>query len=67
MVAMVIALLYGAAEALARVGVTFGDVDASFPWGLLIVELILAAPKMLGRATAGKIWEAVANRVGGKP
>lgn len=31
--------------------------DRPFPWVLLIVMSILAAPKTLGRMTAGKVWD----------
>lgn len=62
--AIALGLLYGIAEALARIGLYVGDKapDTSFPWGLLIVMSIMAAPKTLGRATAGRIWDVIAGR-----
>lgn len=33
-----------------------------FPWAAFIIGAVCVAPKTLGRATAGKIWE----RIGGK-
>lgn len=64
--AIALGVIYGVAEALARVGVRLGPhaPDTSFPWGLLIVMTILAAPKTLGRATAGRIWDVIAGRIG---
>jgi hypothetical protein len=35
-----------------------------FPWALAIVMAVLAAPKTLGRATSGRLWEALASRFG---
>lgn len=66
--AILIALLYGAAEAAARVGLCHGACapEAPFPWGLCLILVTLALPKILGKATAGAIWTALANRVGGK-
>lgn len=37
-----------------------------FPWALLIVMSILAAPKTLGRASAGKVWERLADMLPSK-
>ncbi len=36
-----------------------------FPWVLLIVVAALVAPKTLGRATSGKMWSAIAAKLGG--
>lgn len=38
----------------------------SFPWGVVILVAALVAPKTLGRATAGKVWEVVASRIPGR-
>lgn len=67
--AILLGTLYGLAEAAARVGLRLGPhaPDASFPWGLLIVMAIMAAPKTLGRSTAGAIWTAIGARFGVKP
>ncbi len=37
-----------------------------FPWVLLIVMAVLAAPKTLGRMTAGKVWDSVVSILPGK-
>lgn len=34
-----------------------------FPWVTFIAAAVLVAPKMLGRATAGRIWGLVGGRV----
>lgn len=62
--AIVIAIAYGSAEAWAVVSGSCQD--RPIPWGLLIIELTLAVPFVLGRATAGKIWEALVARLPGK-
>jgi hypothetical protein len=66
--AILLGVIYGVAEALARVGVRIGEhaPDASFPWGLLIVMAVLAAPKTVGRASAGRVWDAVAGMLPGR-
>lgn len=66
--AILLGILYGLAEALARIGVRLGPnaPDASFPWGLLIVMAVLAAPKTVGRASAGRVWEGVASLLPGR-
>lgn len=67
--AILIGLLYGVAEATARLGICIGKCttfDASFPWGLLIVMLILAAPKTLGRMQAGQILGGLLGRIPGR-
>jgi hypothetical protein len=61
--------LYGVAETLHRVGFRFGthsDEDIGFPWGLLIMCGFMVLPKVAGRASAGRIYEGIANRFGGK-
>lgn len=64
--AILIALAYGLAEALASVGFRLGTCAAAgFPWGLTIIVCALALPKTLGRASAGAVWTAIANRIGG--
>lgn len=39
---------------------------SGFPWVLLIVMAVLAAPKTLGRMTAGKVWDRVTSILPGK-
>lgn len=34
----------------------------SFPWSAFLIAAVLVAPKMLGRATAGRIWGMIGNR-----
>ena len=67
-VAVVIALVYGLAEAAASIGFRLGEcAEAAFPWGLTIIVCALALPKTLGRASAGAVWTAIAARFGGRP
>ncbi len=65
--AIALGALYGVAEAAARTGlcVRVCPAQADFPWGLLIMQAIMAAPKMVGRVSAGKVWEAVGRKIGG--
>jgi phenylacetate-coenzyme A ligase PaaK-like adenylate-forming protein len=59
--------LYGTLEALASVGWRLGEcaADTGLPWVTLAILFACVLPKTLGRATAGRIWEVIANR--GKP
>lgn len=41
-------------------------VDRPFPWALLIVMALLAAPKTIGRASAGRVWAAIAGLIPGR-
>lgn len=34
----------------------------AFPWAAFIIASVLVAPKMLGRATAGRIWDALSKK-----
>lgn len=47
-------------------GIKFG---AAIPetWAVVALNATLIAPKMLGRVTAGKIWDNISSRFGGKP
>lgn len=67
LLAVALGALYGVAEAAARTGLCLGPcpAQADFPWGLLIMQAIMAAPKMVGRVSAGKVWEAVGRKIGG--
>lgn len=40
--------------------------EARFPWANLIIGAICVLPKTVGRATAGRVWDVLANRIGGK-
>jgi hypothetical protein len=40
-------------------------VDHPFPWVLVAIIALCIAPKMIGRSTAGRVWEAIAARFGG--
>ena len=61
------AMLYGTIEALAHAGIRLGPCAApeGFPWVTLCIFAGCVAPKTLGRATAGKLWEKLPI-VGGK-
>lgn len=61
MLAMVQAVAFGAVEMLGRLGVSLGDCQPTtgFPTITVTIFLGCVAPKMLGRATAGKIWERI--------
>jgi hypothetical protein len=52
---------YVVAEIIVRLGACFGPTCSpqGFPWGLFMMCALLVAPKMLGRATAGRIWNRV--------
>lgn len=41
-------------------------VERPFPWALLIVMAVLAAPKTLGRMTAGRVWDRISSVLPGK-
>lgn len=42
------------------------DHQSGFPWEFLVSGAMLALPKIVGRATAGRVWEKLAGR-GGTP
>lgn len=60
-VAILQAIGYGVAEMLGEQGVRLGRCEANegFPYVTIVLFLGCVAPKMLGRATAGKIWERI--------
>lgn len=58
------AALYGTMEALARGGFLQHNEHAGFPWITLAILGVCVLPKTVGRATAGRVWDAVATRVG---
>lgn len=62
------ALFYGALEALRSAGFKLGDcpTDHPFPWVTIIIFLGCVAPKTLGRATTGRIWQAIGDKLGAK-
>lgn len=54
-----VAVLYGTAEAAQQAGLLQNPAHSrGIPWGLVIIVGALVLPKTLGRATAGKIWQA---------
>lgn len=68
-VAILLGVAYGVAESLARLGICIGKCtafDASFPWGLLIVMLVLVAPKTLGRSGALSLLQGLLGRIPGR-
>lgn len=58
------AALYGTMEALARGGFLTHSEHAGFPWVTIIIFAGCVLPKTLGRATAGRVWDALASKVG---
>lgn len=66
---VLVAVSFAAAEIALKLGVHLGEcshTDSGTPWGLLVIAGILIAPKTLGRATAGKVWQAVGERIAGR-
>lgn len=51
-------MTYMVVEILHAAGVRLGPgpTDEGFPWGTMISASLLVAPKMIGRATAGRAW-----------
>lgn len=45
-------------------GVKLGAAEPA-TWAVVALNATLIAPKMLGRSTAGRIWEGLAKRFGG--
>jgi len=43
------------------------NLSSGFPWEFLVSGAMLALPKIVGRATAGRVWEKLAGRGGGAP
>lgn len=39
-------------------------VNTEFPWGVVILASVCIAPKTLGRATAGRGWDAITGWIG---
>lgn len=67
------ALVAGLLESLAHAGIKLGTCPitsehwwAHVPWFNLVVLLVCVLPKTLGRMAAGKVWETLASRFGGK-
>lgn len=56
------AALYGTMEALARGGFLKHAEHPGFPWVTVIIFAGCVLPKTLGRATAGRVWDAIAKR-----
>lgn len=59
---------YALSETLLNLGWRLGPHEPGhdFPWGQVLISAIFIAPKLLGRATAGKIWDAIGRRFGAK-
>jgi hypothetical protein len=57
-------LCFGLVEVLHKAGVRLGpgEPDHGFPWGTMIMATILIVPKVLGRATAGKLIQTISGR-----
>lgn len=55
------AALYGTMEALARGGFLEHAEHAGFPYVTMAILAVCVLPKTVGRATAGKVWDAIAK------
>ena len=53
---------YAVIESIARLK---GIPEVGFPWGMFIMQAVMALPKMVGRMSAGRIWESISTRIGG--
>lgn len=64
---VILLMLYMVVEILYAAGVRLGTgpTDEGFPWGTMISASLLVAPKMIGKATAGRAWNKIAG--GGSP
>jgi hypothetical protein len=61
-----VGFLIGIANAtLYTLGVKLGVAEPA-TWAVVVLNATLIAPKMLGRASAGRIWDAIAGRFGGR-
>jgi len=61
--------LYAVAETLHKIGWKIGPCGndvGGIPVGILIMCGFMILPKIAGRASAGRIYEGIANRFGGK-
>lgn len=58
--AILVGVGYGAAEIVARLK---GIPETGFPWGMFIMQAVMALPKTVGRATAGKVWERLSGAI----
>lgn len=67
-VAILVTLIYALAEAARRIGWCHGDCtkDPGIPWVTLTLAGMCILPKMIGRASTGRIWEFVGSRFGSK-
>lgn len=65
LVGVTIAALFAVGEFM--VYISFVKKGASgFPYVTIILVLACVLPKTVGRATAGRVWEVLANRFGGR-
>jgi hypothetical protein len=60
------AMLYGLAEFLIHIGLATPK-SCGIPYMTITLFLGCVLPKTIGRATAGKVWEAIANRGKAQP
>ncbi|HYC32258.1 MAG TPA: hypothetical protein VEB59_08215 [Gemmatimonadales bacterium] len=61
--------LHAVVESLRHWGFTHGKdcpADHGFPYAVLMISALLVAPKMIGRARAGRAWEALTLRLTGR-
>ena len=62
-IALGLGTLYGLSEIISHIGITFGTKhDDRFPTGIVTMIVTFCLPKIIGRATAGKIWELLARK-----
>lgn len=61
---VVLLMLYMIVEVLHAAGIRLGtgETDHGFPFGTMIAASLLVAPKMIGKATAGRAWSRFAGR-----
>lgn len=67
-IAILMMITYGAAETLSSLGWRLGTcaVETRIPWVTLALAFMCILPKTVGRATTGKLWDAIAGRLGAK-
>ena len=64
--ALIVGTVYALSETITHVGFSIGTGNNDkFPWGVLIMVVTFSLPKILGRATAGRIWSGIAGKLPG--